>query len=365
MGVTAVSATLQVGNISRSVIGQRLAEREAPQVTLFPQWVPGPRDRIKLQAPDLEFLRQRLKNIQSISAVRWVGSRSAQFQDQQAYPSITAVTQDFMQTSGKRLVAGRFFSPTDFTNYRPVVVIDEVLAAQLFKHQSPVGQRIYVDRQPYVIVGVTSHRTVEDEAGPTRGAVMMPMAFFSALTGSREVGSIRIRPQRLEDLKAIADSAEKLLSRRFPGQMYYTWNNVEDILEQRSTLELTSQALAAVGAISLLVGGIGIANIMIAAVTERTAEIGLRRAIGATQQEIMLQFILEAAILSLVGGVLAIATVHGITLIVVDIFKLPYQFEIGSATVALSSALLVGIGASFLPALRASQLDPVKALRSE
>jgi putative ABC transport system permease protein len=140
---------------------------------------------------------------------------------------------------------------------------------------------------------------------------------------------------------------------------------VEDILEQRQVLQLTSRALAAVGAIALLVGGVGIANIMIAAVTERTAEIGLRRAIGATQPEIMLQFMLEAGLLSLLGGAIAIGTVHGLTLIVSDVFELPYQFEASTAIFSLTSAMGVGVGASFLPALRASRLDPVKALRSE
>ncbi|WP_375514454.1 ABC transporter permease [uncultured Nostoc sp.] len=123
-------------------------------------------------------------------------------------------------------------------------------------------------------------------------------------------------------------------------------------------------ALAAVGVISLLVGGVGIANITIATVAERTSEIGLKLAIGATKQDIMLQFILEAAVLSLLGGTVALMTVHGLTLVVVSTFDLPYQFESSTATLSLGSALLVRVGASFLPALCASQLNPVTALRS-
>lgn len=364
MGVTAVSATLQVGNISRAVIEQRLAERDAPQVTLFPQWVPGPGDRIQLQLPDMEFLRQRLKGLAAISAYDWAGSRAVLFQDRETYPSSGAITQEFLQTSGKKIIAGRFFSPADFTNYRPVAIIDEVLASQLFQEQNPVGQRVYVDRQPYVVVGIIAASTGEEE-DPSRGLLLIPMALHSALTGSREIGSIRLRPYSLDDLDSMGEQAEKLLAQRFPGQKFFTWNNVEDILEQRRILQLTSQALAAVGAIALLVGGVGIANIMIAAVTERTAEIGLRRAIGATRQEIMLQFVLEAGILSLLGGAIAIGTVHGLTVVVADQFELPYRFEVKTAVFSISAAIGVGVGASLLPALRASQLDPVKALRSE
>jgi putative ABC transport system permease protein len=114
-----------------------------------------------------------------------------------------------------------------------------------------------------------------------------------------------------------------------------------------------------------LVGGVGIANITIASVTERTSEIGIRRAVGATQREIALQFVLEAALLSLASGTVALVVVHVVALNVADAFDLPYEFEGRIAALALGSALVVGVGAGFPPALRASQLDPVQALRSQ
>jgi putative ABC transport system permease protein len=364
MGVTAVSATLQVGAISQAVIAQRLAERDAPQVTILPRRNPGRADRVRFQLQDLEFLRQRLDRVHSISGANWAGTRNVFFQNREAQPSMMAITQEYAQTSGKQPHLGRFFSKADFNSFRAVAIIDTVLANQLFEDQSPIGQRVYISRQPYIIIGVVpSNPTIDDE--PDQGEVWVPMAFFSALTGRQDIGSIRIRPDQIPDLQPLAKRTETLMQQRFPGQKFYVWNNIQDILEQQAVLQVTAQALAAVGAIALLVGGVGIANIMIAAVTERTSEIGLRRAIGATQQEIMIQFILEAVILSLVGGLSAIATVHGLTLLVAQVFKLPYQFRLGIAGLSLGSALLVGVGASFLPALRASQLDPVKALRAE
>jgi putative ABC transport system permease protein len=161
----------------------------------------------------------------------------------------------------------------------------------------------------------------------------------------------------------LEERGKQLLNQRFPGSDLFARNNVREILKQKETLELASRGLTAVGIISLLIGGVGIANITIAAVIERTPEIGLRRAIGARRRDILLQFILEAALLSLLGGTAAIATVHGLTTVVAKTFKLPYQFESGTALLSLSSALLVGVGAGLLPALQASQLDPVKALR--
>ena len=116
---------------------------------------------------------------------------------------------------------------------------------------------------------------------------------------------------------------------------------------------------------SLLVGGVGIANITIASVVERTPEIGLRRAVGATRQDIVVQFILEAALLSMMGGVLATGLVQVVTITTTQVFDLPHKFNPATVVLALGSALAVGVGAGIAPALRASRLDPVQALRSQ
>ena len=354
MGVAAVSATLEVGNISRAVIAEQLAEGDAPQVRIF---VEG-----ELKLEDMEFLRQRLAGVRAISASTWVYPPSPTiFQDQEAQPSMTPVSEDFFLTSGKKLLAGRFFTPADFENYRPVVVIDQFLLDKLFQGQEAVGETIYVGGRPYVVVGVVPTNPRDEEP---EGQLLVPMSFYHALSGSRDLGSLQLRPYKLEKLKDLQQQAKLLLEQRFPDKRFYAYNNVEKILEQQQTLELASRGLTAVGIISLLIGGVGIANITIAAVMERTPEIGLRRAIGATRRDIMLQFILEAAILSLFGGTAAIVSVHGLTTVVAETFKLPYQFEKRIAILSLGSALLVGVGAGFGPALRASQLDPVKALRN-
>ena len=356
MGVAAVSATLQVGNISHAVIAKKLAEREAPQIYIAMQ------DEVDLKLEDMEFLRHRLNGIQAISAASSFGyyNEKVVFQAVEAKPNMAAVSQDHLKTSGRRLIAGRFFSPNDFANYRPVVVIDEMLATQLFKGGTkPLRQRIYAEGRPYIVIGVMESK---QGFGEPEGEMWVSMSVAKAMTGSQGIGAILVRPYNLKDIKKMEEQAKKVFQQRFPKEEIYTGNNVEEILEQQETLEMVSRALLAVGVISLLVGGVGIANITIASVMERTPEIGLRRAIGATQRDIMLQFILEAVILSLVGGIVAIVTVHGLTLVVADVFKLPYKFDSNTAALALGSALAVGVGAGFFPALRASQLDPVKAL---
>jgi putative ABC transport system permease protein len=361
MGVAAVSATLQVGNISRAMIAQQLAKRGAPQASVYPKKDGGRTTQLKLE--DMEFLRERLVGLRAISSFNWAGATPTVFQDKEFTPPMSPVSQDFLLTSGKALVSGRFFTSEDFASYRPVAVIDQLLAEQLFSGQNAVGKMIYAGNRPYIVVGVVT--TTLDENAPPEGQLYITMSAYNALSGSRDIGSIQMRPDKLEDVEDLSHQAEELLQQRYPGQKFRFWNNVSDILQQQKTLEMASQGLTVVGVIALLVGGVGIANIMIASVTERTAEIGLRRAVGATKQEIMLQFILEAALLSLLGGTVGLGVVHGLTLVVADTFKLPYEFDRSIATVALGSALLVGVGAGLPPALRASQIDPVQALRSQ
>jgi putative ABC transport system permease protein len=361
MGVAAVSATLQVRNISQGIIAQQLAERDAPQVGFTPQWNRITRQRVSFNLEDLEFLQRRLRGVQAISGINWMRSSQVVFQDQEATPGMRAVTLNYLETTGQRLVDGRSFTSTDFEQYRPVIIIDQYLAEQLFQGKNPLGQNLYIEYRPYSIIGIIP---TESDEEPT-GTIYITTAFQSTITGNNTISSISIRPQRLEDLQSLEEQGLKLLEQRYPGSKFWSWNTVEDILEQKKTLESVSTALLVVGAISLLVGGVGIANITIAAVIERTPEIGLRRAIGATQNDIMLQFVLEAAILSLVGGSIAILTVHGLTVIVAQRFEFPYTFESRSTAIALSSAVLVGVGAGFFPALRASKLDPVKALKGQ
>ena len=364
MGVAAVSATLQVGSISREIITRQLNAREAPQLGIYLHW----RSKQRLKWEDLEFLRQRLAGWEAIStSMRMYSEDPVIFQNQSATPERRAVSDDFLFTSGRTIVAGNFFSTADFDEYRPVTIIDQNLAAQLFPeqtYQEAIGQRIYTEGRIYTIVGVFESRQIGawDEG---KGLMLVPISFYQALTGQRHIRSISVRPRKLEDMEQLTERTIQLFEQRYPGEKFNSWTNVTDIVEQKNTLETTSQALLAVGLIALLVGGVGIANITIAAVIERTPEIGLRKAIGAKARDVMLQFVLEAALLSLLAGGAAIATVHLVTVTVAQKFDLPYKFERQTAVLALGSALLVGVGASFFPAMRASRLDPVKALRAK
>jgi putative ABC transport system permease protein len=143
-------------------------------------------------------------------------------------------------------------------------------------------------------------------------------------------------------------------------------SNAEDLYNEEQQQKTSSRILQVVGLLALVVGGVGIANITVAAVVERTREIGLRRALGATDLEVMFQFIAEAAMLSCIGGVAAILVVHGVTQAATHtLFQVTYVFHPEAAALSMGAAFVVGIGASFFPALRVTRIDVVQALRGE
>ncbi|MBP0001075.1 MAG: ABC transporter permease [Cyanobacteria bacterium SID2] len=364
MGVTAVSATLQVGNISETLIEHQLNERDAPQVVVGPSWERNKPFR-RFQMEDLDYLQDRLVGATALSTMRWVYYQGdVTFLDRSANPDSYAVSEAFVQTSGRQILKGQFFNRADFENYRPVVILDDVLAKQFFFDRNPIGERIYFRGRPYIVRGVIESKIEPYSDEEPQGTLFLPLTVWFSLSGRRTIGGILIRAERLEDLDPLEAQSLALLEQRYPDSAFWSANNVSDILEQRKTLKTVARSLLAVGGIALLVGGVGIANISIASVIERTPEIGLRLAVGAKPHDVMMQFILEATLLSVMGGVAAIATVHFITVAVSQSFDLPYTFDKSSAIFALSSAFTVGVGAGFLPALRASRLDPVKALRS-
>lgn len=364
MGVVAVSAPLQAYNIGRGIIARDMAQREVPQVKIYPTYNPLTNQLAKLQLTDLEFLRARLVGLQAISTDTAVPSQgSIWFRDRQTNAELRAVSPEFLSTTGRKLIRGRFFSPVDFNQYRSVVVIDELLQQKLFKGENPIGQRIYSQDRPYFVVGVIEHRQFLEEQ--PKGLMLMPITLYAALEGRDTIGTISLRPTNPQDLETLGNQAVKMLEDRFPGLKFWQGSNISDIQFRERLLNRVSVILLLVGSIALLVGGVGITNITIASVTERTSEIGLRRALGATQLDIMVQFIGEAVLLSLFGGAIAIATVHGITVVVADHFELPYKFSGTTAVVAIGSALITGTGAAYFPARHGSRLDPVQALRSQ
>jgi putative ABC transport system permease protein len=366
MGVSAVSATLNIQTITAAQITAKLAERDKPYIVPY-LYSQSSGENPKLGKADEQALRQAIPAIRSISSVGAVYSiRSVQYEGQEAQGiEVQSVSVNYLETTGRRMMQGRFFDQSDFDQYRPVAIVDEQLATKLFQDEDPIRQVIYASGTRLVVVGVTQKKSQGSDF-KSEGTLWITETFSTAIQGGFRFTSLQISPQTLEDMKELKEKAEQVLLQRYPKMEIYISDNAEDLLKEKESQEISARALMVVGLIALFIGGVGIANITVATVMERTQEIGIRRAIGATQVEIMVQFILEAVVLSLLGGGLAIATIHGVTQVATQtIIQAPYQFSTRNAVLAMSSAVIVGVGASFFPALRTTHIDIVKALRSD
>lgn len=361
-----MNATLNIQSITTAQLAQKLAERDRPFVVPYlsseSDFMPP-----QLGKADQQALKQAIPLIRSISQVgNLYAMGEVQFETQTVTGlQMQSVSLNYLDTTGRKMVQGRFFNQADFAQYRPVAIVDQKLAASLFQGQNPLQQPIFVGGNRLMIVGVTESKSPGyDYKSP--GTLWTTEPYATALQGGFSFTSLQISTHDLEDINLLKQKVEEVLKARYPQATVYLADNAEDLLKEKETQEIAGRALTGVGLIALAIGGVGIANITIASVMERTKEIGIRRAIGATREEIMTQLVLEAVLLSLVGGISAIVTVHGMThWTTTVVIPAPYQFSISNTIFAIGAALLVGVSSSFFPALYANKIDIVKALRSD
>ncbi|EKV02801.1 ABC-type antimicrobial peptide transport system, permease component [Leptolyngbya sp. PCC 7375] len=363
MGVGAVSATLNIQTITREQIDLKLAQRDRPFVSPWVYARNGPQP--ELDEAFQKTLTNSISEIRSVSSISNVYNiNNVQYEANEAEVDARSVSLNYLDTTGRQMLQGRFFDPGDVEQYRPVAIIDEQLAVGLFQEKSPLNKAVYANGNRLIVIGVMESKS-NSEWG-TGGELWMTETFATVLSGGYRWDSLQISSHSLTQIGDLSEAVEAFLQQSFPQAEVHVWSNADDLLEDLEVQKIASAALTAVGLIALVIGGVGIANITVAAVLERTKEIGIRRAIGASKLEVMSQFILEAVILSLLGGAVAVATVHGLTRAATTIvIEAPYRFSSRNAALSMGAAVVVGVGASFIPALRATQVDIVKALRSD
>ena len=295
------------------------------------------------------------------------------YRNKNSNSSITGTTPEFLEVRSFDVAKGRFITDLDVKRNNLVAVLGPDLATRLFGNTDPIGQSVRIRNVSFQVIGVMESK------GSFLGTNQDDSAFVPLTTLANRVVGRRRSPYGVQltfiSISAKDDASmgaaqfqiENLLRLRHKINNYddFTVNNQKDLLQTVNTVTngLTLM-LAAIAAISLFVGGIGIMNIMLVSVTERTQEIGLRKAIGATQQDILIQFMIEAVILSATGGLLG--TTLGVGGIVLVGAVTPLAAEVSPIAIAVAVCVSGGIGLFFgvIPARRAAQLDPIVALRS-
>jgi putative ABC transport system permease protein len=313
-------------------------------------------------------LQRELKRVQAVAPVAtWM--RPVKYQKRSSDRVLIAGTTDqYLWTGGMSVADGRFLSEADASGARPVCVIGATIATNLFERESPLQKKVVIGGRAFEVIGVL------DKLGGLFGntldnQVVIPLAqFFSTFVYADEVDQIQVKVGSLSDLESARDELRSVMRR--VRRLAPSDPDDFSINQQDQILKLFHERaglIAAIGlfitGLALFVGGIGIMNIMFVSVAERTREIGIRKAIGARRRTILLQFLIEAATICMIGGLIGVGIAWPLTLAMKQF--LPAVLSPLVIGIAMAVSFATGVISGFLPAWRAARMNPVDALRSE
>jgi putative ABC transport system permease protein len=327
-----------------------------------------------LSYDDALAIREQVSGITGVVAEQMAADQVIRADSTTIQTNVIGAMPDFPQVRGVELADGRFFSQQDLDRKAKVAVLGYTTALDLFGDADPIGESITAGSVRLTVIGVMAEKGLVGQTDYDQRVYVPLTVAFQRFSFSRRFGdmvmTIYVQAQSKDTMDTAISQIDALLTRRHgiteledPDFTIYTQ---EDIIEtQEATTAAFRSLLAWVAGVSLLVGGIGIMNIMLVSVTERTREIGIRQAVGAAPSDIRRQFLVEALVLSLVGGLIGVAAGVGGSWLFGRTSDMRTVLVLQSILLAFGSAAAVGIFFGFFPANRASQLDPIEALRHE
>jgi len=372
IGVAAVITMVSLGNGATQSVADQIASMGSNLLMLRPgqRFGPGSEGAPNFKLADVEAIRAQVTAAEAVAPMV-SKSATAVYQANNWSTVVTGSSNDYFRSGNWQLAAGRTFSEAEERAGKAVCVIGETVRDKLFGRQNPVGSEIRIKQFACEVIGLLKSRGQSGMGSDQDDTVVMPLRTVQRrLAGSQDVGMITVS---VRDAAAI-DGAKELVTRimrerRNIGEAEEDDFRVMDPRQIAETLtgttKILTMLLGAVAAVSLLVGGIGIMNIMLVSVTERTREIGIRLAIGALEREVLLQFLIEAVVLSSLGGLIGIALATGASIGLAGLMGIPYLFDPAINLLSFLFSAAIGVLFGYFPARRAARLDPIEALRHE
>lgn len=366
IGVAAVITMLAVGNGSKQRVLDQISSMGTNLLSVRPG-APGVRnsgDNATLTLDDAKAL-ENIANVDAVVPERST-NKTVRFGNKDSKTTINAVGASFPYARDWPVEKGNFFSLPDLNSYTPVAVIGTTVASGLFPlGENPIGQYILIGNIPFEVIGIMKSKGAAPWGQDQDDVVFVPITTgLARLFGSTYLSGVTIRVSDTKIIETTQDQITKTISDRHHTQDFSVRNTASFLEMATQTQNTLTILLGTVAAISLLVGGIGVMNIMLVSVTERTREIGIRMATGARMRDILIQFNTESAVVCTIGGILGLA-IGFLTGGILSLFGVKIIFTFWPAVLAFGCAIATGLIFGYLPARKAAMLDPVIALSSE
>lgn len=367
IGITSVVSVVALGQGARQKVIDDISSMGTNVIDINPGKDWGDEDAAAIQTlvpSDLEALKSQVYVDSTTPATG--GSQVLRYRNITANASVSGVGEQYFRVKGHELSQGALFNAGDVGNQAQVVVIDQNTSTKFFAKENPIGQILFLGELPCRVIGVTKEK--EGPFGNSQNLqVWIPYsAAMSRLLGQQYFNSITVRVMVGTSNQIAEQSIIKLLKQRHGRKDFFT-NSSDSIMKtvNKTTATLTL-LISAIAVISLVVGGIGVMNIMLVSVTERTHEIGIRMAVGARQEDIMQQFLIESVLVCLIGGMIGIILSYGVGLIFsLFVSSFAMKFSVISIVSAFLCSTIIGVVFGFIPARNAARLDPIEALARE
>jgi putative ABC transport system permease protein len=372
IGVAAVITMVTLGNGATRSVTDQISAMGSNLLIVIPgqRFGPGGDNAPRFKFADAEAIRAQVSAARLVAPVV-TASATAVFQANNWSTVVNGTSSDYFEAGNWQLASGRAFTDAEGRSGRAVCVIGQTVREKLFGTRDPVGEEIRVRQFACEVVGLLKSKGQSAMGSDQDDTIVMPLGTVQRrLTGSNDVGRMMIAVDPGSSIDETKDRVAELMRERRKiaddeDDDFRVMDTRQIAQTLTSTTKILTMLLAAVAAVSLLVGGIGIMNIMLVSVTERTREIGTRLAIGALEREVLMQFLVEAVVLAGLGGLagIALATVASIGL--ANLMGVPYLFSPGINLLSFGFATVIGVMFGYFPARRAASLDPIEALRHE
>lgn len=373
IGVAAVIILVTLGSGATRQVTDQIASLGSNLLMITPGKRMGPGQSSGAAPFKLADAEALLREIPALAAVAPVSSRetTAIFASENWSTSVTGSTEQFFTVGNRQIKEGRIFTASEARLGNAVCVIGETVRSKLFGQQSPIGSRIRLNKLSCEVIGLLESKGQSTMGTDQDDTIIIPLRTFQRrMAGNEDVSIIQVSVKDGYPTDRVKQQIGKLMrNRRHLSASDDDNFNVMDMKEIANMLSGTTRMmtglLGAVAAVSLLVGGIGIMNIMLVSVTERTREIGVRLAIGALEREVLLQFLVEAVVLSSFGGLIGILLAVASSVGLASVMRVPFVFNVPIVVIAFLFSAAVGVIFGFFPARKAARLDPIEALRYE